>query len=148
MTTSSFFEVMLIILLRRSLFAAEFIRAFFQSSRWFKIYTKFRVESLWGEAINCSTLDQKLWQLCSPIPGAVSPSRALVMPQHSHLCSCCCLWAPAPCSPLPLPSLRPRWEGDCSTAFVPQLRSSSDYQEYFTVLSFIPLRALLSTLVS
>lgn len=108
LTTSSFFEVMLIILLRRSLFAAEFIRAFFQSSRWFKIYTKFRVESLWGEAINCSTLDQKLWQLCSPIPGAVSPSRALVMPQHSHLCSYCCLWAPAPCSPLPLPSLRPR----------------------------------------
>lgn len=70
---SSFFEVMLIILIRRSLFTAEFIRASFQSSRWFKIYTKFRVESLWGEAINCSTLDQKVWQFCRQwIPGAVS----------------------------------------------------------------------------
>lgn len=119
LTMSSFFEVMLIILLRRSLFTAEFIRAFFQSSRWFKIYTKFRVESLWGEAINCITLDQKLWQWCSPNPGLWAPQG--LRWKHSITPPVLMLLHVGTCFLLSLPSLRLRkglLQSICTSAWI------------------------------
>lgn len=125
LTMLSFFDVMLIILLRRSLFAAEFIRAFFQSNRWFKIFTKYRVVPVRRNYKLHHTGPKALADV-QPSSGGCEPLKGPGDLHSNHpSCSPAAAW---------------------TKAFVPQLGSSSDAQECFTVLSFIPLRALLSTL--
>lgn len=69
LTMSSFFEAMLII---RSLFTAEFIRAFFQSNRWFKIYTKFRVEPV-GRSYKLHSTGSKALAVVQPSSRGCEP---------------------------------------------------------------------------
>lgn len=126
LTMSSFFEVMLIILLRRSLFTAEFIRVFFQSNRWFKIYTKFRIVPV-GRSYQLHDTGPKALAVVQPRSRGCEPLKGPGDVHSNH------------------PSRAP--PAACTKAPVPQLGSSSGAQECFAVLSFTALRPLLSTLV-
>lgn len=103
LTMLSFFEGRLIILLRRSLFTAEFIRAFFQSSRWFKIYKKFRVKAV-GRSYKVHHNGAKALAVVQPSCRGYEPPKGPGGTAVTPPVPCCCVQAPASCSPLPLPA--------------------------------------------